>query len=270
MLLVNNQLRHDSFTLAPLSGLEATAICLQLQNHRQLLFVSAYLPPAAAIAPSDLDAIFSLHNTIVLAGDLNCKHVSWNNASVNRNGSTLLSYCLNKAITINYPNQPTPFPYNSYSSVLNIALSQRSTTSKPQSVPALSSDHNAIEFKVHLHPDLSAPKTFYDYKYTNWPLFRHSLDTALELKPPIQTTIELDHTIATFTRTVQQTAIRAIPVTTSKCNHLTLPPNLRYLLKLKNYYRHRYQRSRQPLFHYLFQLFVQIFSTHLTRLRTSK
>ena len=76
MLLVNNQLLHDSFPLPPLSGLEATAICLQLQNHRQMLFVSAYLPAAAAIAPSDLDAIFSLHNTIVLAGDLNCKHVS--------------------------------------------------------------------------------------------------------------------------------------------------------------------------------------------------
>ena len=113
MLLVNNQLRHDSFPLPPLSGLEATAICLQLQNYGQLLFISAYLPAAAAIAPSDFDAIFSLHNTLVLAEDFDCKHVSWNNASVNRNCSILLSYCLNKAITINYPNQHTYFPYNS-------------------------------------------------------------------------------------------------------------------------------------------------------------
>jgi len=167
MFLVNNQLCHDSFPIPPLSGLEATAICLQLQNHRQQLFVSAYLPAATAIAPSDLDAIFSLHNTIVLAGDLICKRVSWNNASVNRNGSTLLSYCLNKDITtrINYPNQPTHFPYNSYPSDLDIALSQRCTTSKPRSVPALSSDHNPLVFKVHLQTDFSAPKTFYDYKH---------------------------------------------------------------------------------------------------------
>ena len=41
MLLVNNNLRHDSFSLPPLSGLEATAICLQVQNHNKLLFVSA-------------------------------------------------------------------------------------------------------------------------------------------------------------------------------------------------------------------------------------
>jgi len=146
MLLVNNNLRHDPFSLPPLSGLEATAIYLPLQNHNKLLFVAAYLPPAVAIAPTDLDAIFSLHDTAVLTGDLNCKHVSWNNASVNKNGSTLLSYFLNKAITINYPDHPTHFPYNSYPSVLDITLSQRCTTSEPQSVPALSSDHNPLVF----------------------------------------------------------------------------------------------------------------------------
>ena len=118
-------------------------------------------------------------------------HVSWNNASVNKNSSTLLSYCSNKAITINYPNQPTNFPHNSYPSVLDIALSQRCTTSKPQSVKALSFDHNSIVFKVHLHPG------YYDYKHANWPLFRYSLDTALDPHSPIQTTIELDHAITT-------------------------------------------------------------------------
>jgi hypothetical protein len=166
MILVNNNLHHDLFSLPPLSGLETTAICLQLQNHSQLLFVSAYIPPAVAIAPMDIDAIFSLHNAVVLAGDLNCKHVSWNNASVNKNGSTLLSYCLNKAITINYSNQPTHFPYNLCPSIFDIALSQRCTTSKTQSVPALSSDHNAIVFIVHLNPVFSLPGY---YMITNTP-----------------------------------------------------------------------------------------------------
>jgi len=270
MLLVNNNLCHDKFSLPPLLGLEATAIYLPLQTHNKLLFVAAYLPPAVAIAPTDLDVIFSLHDTIVLTDDLNCKHVSWNNASVNKNVSTLLSYCLNKAIAINYPDQPTHFPYKSYPSVLDIALSQRCTTSKPQSVPALSSDHNPLVFKVLLHPDFLEPRILYDYKHANWPIFRYSLDTALDPDPSIQSTTDLDHAIDTFTQSVQQAAIHAIPVHTVKHNHLMFPPNLRYLLKLKNYYRHRYQQSHLPLFHYLFQLFTQIFSTYLTRLRNSK
>jgi hypothetical protein len=41
MLLVKNNLRHDSFSLPPTSGLEATAVRPQLHNHNQLLFVSA-------------------------------------------------------------------------------------------------------------------------------------------------------------------------------------------------------------------------------------
>jgi hypothetical protein len=171
MLLVNPNLHHDAFPLPQQTGLEATAVCLQLQNHSTLLFVSAYLPPAVTIARMDLDAIFSQHMVIV-ASDLNCKHMVWNNASVNKNGRSLLLYCLTNAITINNPNQPTHFPYNSYPSVLDIAFSQRCTTSKPQSLPALSSDHNPIVFKVHIHPAFSTPRLLYGYKHANWPLFQ--------------------------------------------------------------------------------------------------
>jgi len=87
MLLVNTNLCHDTFPLPQMTGLEATAVCLQLHKHKKLIFVSAYLPPAATIAQTGLDAIFSPNDAVILAGDLNCKHVSWNNASVNKNGS---------------------------------------------------------------------------------------------------------------------------------------------------------------------------------------
>ena len=242
LLLVNNNLRHDAFSLPPLPGLEATAVYLQVQNHSQFLFISAYLPPTANNIPTDLDAIFSLHDTVVLAGDLNCRNVSWNNASVNKNGNTLLSYCLNNSIAINYPNQPTDFPYNSLPSVLDIALSHRCSTSKFQSIPALSSDHIPIVFKVHLHPKLSAPRRVYNYKHASWPLFRSSLDLAIDPHPPIHNTHALDLAISSFTQSVIQAATKSIPVHTVKRNHLTLPQTLLSLWKLKNHYQLRYQR----------------------------
>ena len=125
-------------------------------------------------------------------------------------------------------------------------------------------------FKVHLHPDFTAPRIVYNYKHANWPLFRSSLDTALDPHSPIHTTMELDHAITTFTQSVQQAAISAIPVYAAKRNQLTYPPALHYLWKLKNYYRHRYQWSRLPLLYHLYQLIAQIFSTYLSRLRNSK
>jgi len=110
MLLVRCNLRHDAFRLPKMTGLEATAVSLQLRNLNQLLFVSAYQPPPVSIAQSDLDAIFSQHNAVILAGDLNSKHMAWSNISVKKNGITLLFYCLNNSITMTYPDQPTHFP----------------------------------------------------------------------------------------------------------------------------------------------------------------
>jgi hypothetical protein len=83
-------------------------------------------------------------------GDLNCKHPAWNNFAANKNDNTLF-YCGNKSISINFPYQPTHYPYNSYPSVLDIALTQRCTTYKSLAVPFLSSDHNPILFKVFIH-----------------------------------------------------------------------------------------------------------------------
>ena len=79
-----------------------------------------------------------------------------------------------------------------------------------------------------------------------------------------------EHAITTFEMSVRQAAISAIPVQTVKQNHLTLPPKLCSLLKLKNHYRRRYQRSRLPMHHHLYQLFSQVFSTQLSRLRNTK
>jgi hypothetical protein len=69
---------------------------------------------------------------------------------------------------------------------------------------------------------------------------------------------------------VRQAAVSAIPFQTIKWNHLTLPPKLCSLLKLKNYYRRRYQWLRLPTHHHLYQLFSQVFSTQLSRLRNTK
>jgi hypothetical protein len=240
MLLINAHLCHDMFTLPPLTGLEAIAVCLHLQNRNTLLFVAAYHPPAVTIARTDLDAIFSQHDAVIVAGDLNCKHPASNNSTVNRNGHALLSYCFHHSIAINYLDPPTHFPYSLYPSVLDIALSHRSTTSKPKSIPALSSDHNPIVFKVHLHPTATTPRLLYDYKHADWPLFRASIDRALDPTPVIHNTVDLDQAIAIFTHAIRQAATSAIPVH-SHHNRLTFPPSLVYLWRLKNYYRRRYQ-----------------------------
>jgi hypothetical protein len=225
---------------------------------QQTGFCLRILPPTATITPAHLDAIFAPVDADILTDDLYCLHVKWNNASVNKNGSTLLSYCLNNAIKINYQNQPTQIPYNSYDCVLDKAPSQRCISSKPLAISGLSSDHNPIVFKAHLHPELSTPKLSYDYKHANLHLVISSLDPALDQHPNIQNTTEPVQAIIAFTKTIRQAATQAIPEGRTRRNHLTLPPNVLYLWKLKNHYRWRYQRKRSPSTHKLYLLSEQV------------
>jgi len=270
MLITNNKIRHDQYCLPNLTGLEATAICLYLQNHRRLLFVSAYLLPTSILPLSDLDSIFTQHDLAIPVGDLNSKHAAWHNMSGNRNSRILPSYCVNKDITLNYPDQPTHFPHNSTPSVLDITFSKRCPTSKPQAVPTLSSEHNPIVFKILLHPLITKPRTLYDYKHANWSLFCTSLDLSVPFHPPSLTTSDLEHAVTTFETSVRQAAASSIPTQTVKKNHLTLPPTLRVLLKLKNHYQRRYQQSRLHIYHHVYTFFTLALSTQHSQLRNTK
>jgi len=60
---------------------------------------------------------------------------------------------------------------------------------------------------------------------------------------------------------VRQGAFTAIPQLNDWCHLLTLPPSLANLMKLKNYYQERYQRSGFCLFHLLHQLLSHVFTS---------
>jgi hypothetical protein len=105
----------------------------------------------------------------------------------------------------------------------------------------------------------------YDYKHTNWQLFKSTLDNSTPLNPILLSTADLEQAAITF-----EAATTAISLHTITPTKLTLPPALAYLLKLKNYYRRRYQRSRTPTFRYLSHLLTQIFLIKLQQLKNTK
>ena len=270
MILIKHNLRHDQFDLRNLTGLEASAVYLYPRQNRKLLFVAAYLPPTSTLSATDLDHIFVQNDSVILVGDLNSKHVSWNNTSVNRNSRALLTYCIDNQVTLSYPDQHTYFPHHTVPSVLDIVLTKRCPLSKPKAVPSLSSDHNPVVFKILLQPTTDTPRVQYNYLQADWQLFRTNLDLAVDIDQPVHTTLDLDHAITTFETAVRQAARSAIPVQSAHHTNLSLPPHVHAILKLKNYYRRKFQRSRLPSHHQLYALYSHLFSTLFTRLRNEK
>jgi hypothetical protein len=91
------------------------------------------------------------------------------------------------------------------------------------------------------------------------PAFELPSTVTLDHTPAIHNTIDLDKVIASFTHAVRQAATAAIPVHAPHRNHLTFPPILIYLWRLKNYYRRRYQRTHLPSSYRFYCLFTRIF-----------
>jgi len=108
------------------------------------------------------------------------------------------------------------------------------------------------------------------YHHANWPLFRNILDFALPPQGPVDSPADLDQATTTFTQAVQRATNEAIPVITTNQNRLTLPSSLTQIMKLKNYYRHRFQRSRTPTSYRIYRLFARVFSSRLSAHRNHK
>ena len=98
---------------------------------------------------------FSSFDSLVLVGDLNCKHTNWNCISVDRNCRTLLSYCLSQNIAFYYPDHPTYF-HTSFQTSALVFLSQ-STVYCPNNCLSLHSLLTIIRWYLRFYYDPPFP-----------------------------------------------------------------------------------------------------------------
>ena len=110
----------------PVSGLthlEATAIQIILAG-RPVKILAVYLSPSRPLIKEDLTACFGGGLPVLLAGDLNAKHVDWNSRLITRRGKLLRDYADENSCLILGPDTPTTNPYNSSATpdVLYIAI----------------------------------------------------------------------------------------------------------------------------------------------------
>lgn len=75
--------------------------------------VSAYQSPGRNAYIADYDNVMSLNNSIIMAGDLNCKHTNWGCRVNNPNGIKLQTFISSPTYTVSPPDDPIYFPTNS-------------------------------------------------------------------------------------------------------------------------------------------------------------
>ena len=89
-----------------LTHLEATAIQVTLAG-KLVIVLAAYLSPSRPLIGADLTACFGGATPILMAGDLNAKHVDWNSRLSTRRGKLLRDYAdANSCLIIGPEVQP--------------------------------------------------------------------------------------------------------------------------------------------------------------------
>jgi len=89
-ILVRRCITHHSGPVSDLTHLEATAIQFILAG-RQVKALAAYLSPSRPLIGESLDASFGGGLPVLMAGDLNAKHVDWNYRLCTRRGNSCVT-----------------------------------------------------------------------------------------------------------------------------------------------------------------------------------
>jgi hypothetical protein len=109
---VRRGIDHYAVPVLGLTQLEATAIHTMLASG-SLKILAVYLSPSRPIVESDLSACFGGVFPVLMAGDLNAKHVDWNSRLTTTRGKLLRDYARGNSCLIYGPDSPTTVPYNS-------------------------------------------------------------------------------------------------------------------------------------------------------------
>jgi hypothetical protein len=107
-ILIKKEIKHSEILLPKLQHMEATAIQLHI-NSELITLVSIYNPPGK-IVEGDLDLLILTSNKVILAGDFNAKHCTWNSRNDNAAGRALLNHYNKNEYLIASPRFPTHIP----------------------------------------------------------------------------------------------------------------------------------------------------------------
>lgn len=158
-----------------LTNIEVSVCKVHMTGHPPTIIASAYLSPSKSLLRSDLQTLLDMGDSVIIAGDLNCKSTRWNCNSTNRGGIELENiYDLTTSrFEIIAPLTPTRFGPRGRPSILDIAILQGVSLRlrSIEVIPELDSDHRPVIVK--LGPDCPPvlPKT----TITDWSKFAERL-----------------------------------------------------------------------------------------------
>jgi hypothetical protein len=162
---------------------------------KPVIILSPYLSPSRPLIGADLDACFGGRLPVLLAGDLNAKHVDWNSRLSTRRGKILRDYADKKSCQIFGPDTFTTNPYNPSATpdVLDIVITRDLPSSvRLASCSALSSDHLPVIIDTMCRSSFRDPTDRPEFRRRDWANVQTQLEARIPFNPELHNAMVID------------------------------------------------------------------------------
>ncbi|GFS94614.1 uncharacterized protein TNCV_3649671 [Trichonephila clavipes] len=229
----------------PRKGVEATLVALTPIDQESFLVASIYASPNPTYRNlgADLDALFQIFKTSILAGDYNAKHTSWGCVRSDPRGNYLLRYITNNHLDLIAPPTPTCYGTDSASTMDYAVIQNLNWPYTADSLSELNSDHNPIRFYFPRTPKFEIPPPQLN---TTWSIFTKILANPDNFDlPNANSTQEIDSQVSNLTSEI----LNAHSSASRLFYHSEQPYDqgeLKELIKDRNKARKTCQQTRHP------------------------
>jgi len=231
-----------------LTHLEATAIQVTLAG-KPVLILAAYLSPSRPLIGAELTACFGGGLPVLMAGDLNAKHVDWNSRLNTRRGKLLRDYVDKNSCLIFGPDSPNINPYNSLVTpdVLDIVITKNLLFPVYlTSCSTLSSDHLQVLTDTSCLSSFHHPPDRPDFRRTDWANFQTQLVELILFGLELHEMAN-DTCVENFSGAVLKTLAASTPMRRLRDDpRPPIPASIQDEIRLKNRLHRQWQITRDP------------------------
>lgn len=264
-IVIKCTIQHNLLDLQNTSCFESIGISLQ-SCVGVLHILSVYKPPQMKLNSHDLNTL-TRYRDVYVFGDFNARNIIWNCSNTTAPGKLLHNYCLQKNIRIIAPDEPTFYSSNPRykPSTIDLLLAKNSKYyESTQVLPIMNSNHNPVVTKLNFSADYdNSSIEVLDYSKTNWQYFDEFMDYNLDLSIPMNSPDDINTAALHFANVISQAVQNSVPkkriITSGSPNYSYLHSHvLNYVLKIKNHYRRKFQRTRNNFFKKMMNFFVKL------------
>ena len=191
------------------------------------------------------DKIFSTCKKVIIIGDFNARHSTWNCVSSNENGRILNKYIDQKTYVLLFTDDYTYYPYNTKNnpSTIDLALIKNIKNINIEVINDLDSDHLPIILTLNSKVKQNPDKKFFDYSKADWLNFRNYINSNFKVQSKFRNKKDVDIAIKNTTEIIQKSSNINIPLVTYKPKLNNYNPEIRSLINRRNKLRKLIQRT---------------------------